>query len=92
MINWWNLSQLYRYPELTYFNNETVGKPPKEPWKPTAAGEIEVDNFPSPDNKSVKITDTGSGGGMILILDEPVVDKTVSLEYNFLRQESSGGN
>jgi hypothetical protein len=74
------------------FNNETVGKPPKEPWKPTAAGEIEVDDSPSPDNKSVKITDIGNGGGMTLILDDPIVDQTVSLEYSFLRQESSGVN
>ncbi|MBM3240225.1 hypothetical protein FJZ31_28410 [Candidatus Poribacteria bacterium] len=74
------------------FNAETTGKPPKEPWKPTAAGKVEVENFPSADNKSVKITDTGGGGGMTLILDKPIVDKTVSLEYNFLRKESSGGN
>ena len=74
------------------FNDETTGKPPKEPWKPTAAGKIEVEDFPSADNKSVKITDTGSGGGMTLILDKPIVDKTVSLEYNFLRTESSGTN
>lgn len=74
------------------FNDETVGKPPKEPWKPTAAGKIEVDNFPSADNKSVKITDSGSGGGMALILDEPIMDKTVTLEYKFLRVESTGGN
>jgi len=74
------------------FNAEITGKPPKEPWKPTAAGKIEVDKFPSADNKSVKITDTGGGGGMTLILDKPIVDKTISLEYNFLRKESSGGN
>jgi len=74
------------------FNDEITGKPPKEPWKPTAAGQIEVEDFPSADNKSVKITDTGGGGGMILILDKPIVDKIVSLEYNFQRKESSGGN
>jgi hypothetical protein len=74
------------------FNAETTGRPPKEPWKPTAAGKIEVENFPSADNKSVKITDTGGGGGMTLILDKPIVDKTVSLEYSFLRKESSGSN
>ena len=74
------------------FNGETTGKPPSEPWEPTAAGKIEVDDFPSADNKSVKITDVGSGGGMKLIWDKPIVDKTVSLEYSFMRKESSGGN
>jgi len=74
------------------FNDETTGKPPSEPWEPTAAGKIEVDDFPGADNKSVKITDVGSGGGMKLIWDKPIVDKTVSLEYSFMRKESSGGN
>jgi len=74
------------------FNDETTGKPPSDPWKPTAAGKIEVDDFPSKDNKSVKITDTGGGGGTTLILNKAIVDKTVSLEYKFLRKESSGGN
>jgi len=74
------------------FNAETAGNPPPEPWKPTEAGEIVIDNFPSAVNKSVKITDSGSGGGMALILDEPIMDKTVTLEYKFLRVESTGGN
>jgi len=74
------------------FNAEEAGKPPSKPWKPTAAGEIVVDNFPSADNKSVKITDTGSGGGMVLILDSPIKDKTVSLEFKWMRKESTGGN
>ena len=74
------------------FNDEATGKPPSEPWKLTAAGKIEVEDFPGADNKSVKITDNGSGGGMTLILDDPIVDKTVSLEYSLMRKESSGGN
>lgn len=74
------------------FNAEKEGKPPSEPWKPTAAGKIEVENFPGADNKSVKVTDTGGGGGMTLILDSPIKDKTVSMEFRWMRKESTGGN
>jgi len=74
------------------FNAEKEGKPPSEPWKPTAAGEIAVENFPSADNKSVRIMDTGGGGGMALIWDFPITDKTVSMEFRWMVKESSGGN
>jgi hypothetical protein len=69
------------------FNNEQAGKAPSDPWKPTAIGEIVVANFPSATNKSVKITDAGSGGGMTLLLDTPIANKTVSLEFKFLREK-----
>ncbi|MDQ1317240.1 MAG: hypothetical protein QG588_891 [Candidatus Poribacteria bacterium] len=68
------------------FNNEQTGKPPSDPWKPTGVGTIEVANFPSATNKSVKITDSGSGGGMTLLLDKPITG-TVSLEFKFLREK-----
>ena len=74
------------------FDDEDAGAPPSEPWKPTGAGEIVVEDFPSEENKSVRITDSGSGGGMTLILDPPIKDKTVSMEFKWLREESSGGN
>lgn len=69
------------------FNNDEVGKPPSGPWKMAPAGKVEVEKFPSVTNKSVKITDSGSGGGMSLILDEPIVGKTVSLEFKWYREE-----
>ena len=69
------------------FDKEQEGKPPSEPWKATAAGEVKVANFPSAANKSVKITDTGSGAGMTLILDQPITDKTVSLEFKWYRED-----
>jgi hypothetical protein len=69
------------------FNKDREGKPPSDPWKPTAAGKVEVVNFPSATNKSVKITDSGSGGGMTLLLDKPITGKTVSLEFKFLREK-----
>lgn len=71
------------------FNDEEAGEPPSEPWMPTAAGEILVEDFPDSENKSVKVEDQGSGGGMTLILDT-AIEGTVSLEYMFLREESSG--
>ena len=74
------------------FDDETVGKPPSEPWRPTAAGEIMVEDFPSAENKSVRVTDNGSGGGMTLILDSMIEDKTVSLEFRWLMEASSGSD
>lgn len=69
------------------FNNETVGKPPSEPWKPTAAGKVEIEKIPSATNKSVKITDSGSGAGMTLLLNSPIKGKVVSLEFKFMREK-----
>jgi len=69
------------------FNKDQEGKPPSDPWKPTGAGKTEVVKFPSAVNKSVKITDSGSGGGMTLLLDKPITDKTVSLEFKFFREK-----
>lgn len=74
------------------FNNEKSGKPPSEPWRPTAMGEIVVVDLPSAENKSVKVTDSGSGGGMTLILDQVIKDKTVSMEFRWMREESSGSD
>jgi hypothetical protein len=74
------------------FNGEDAGDPPSEPWKPTAAGEIVVEDFPSEGNKSVRVTDNGSGGGMTLILDSPIKDKTVSLEFKWFMEQSSGSD
>jgi hypothetical protein len=74
------------------FNGEEAGDPPSEPWKVTAAGEIVVEEFPSAENKSVRVTDNGSGGGMTLILDPPITGKTVSLEFKWLVEESSGSD
>ena len=74
------------------FNNEEVGKPPSEPWKASGAGKVEVDKFPSVDNKSVKITDSGSGGGMQIILDDLLKGKTVSLEFKWYRAEYGGAD
>ncbi len=74
------------------FNDEEPGHPPSEPWKPTAAGEIVVEDFPGEENKSVRITDNGSGGGMQLVLDSPLKGKTVSMEFKWMREESSGGD
>lgn len=68
------------------FNKETTGKPPSDPWKATPVGKVEVVDFPSKTNKSVKITDSGSGAGMTLLLDSPIRNKTVSLEFNFMRE------
>lgn len=68
------------------FNKETTGKPPSAPWSITPAGKIEIVDFPSKTNKSVKITDSGSGAGMTLLLDSPIKNKTVSLEFNFMRE------
>jgi len=72
------------------FDDEDVGDPPPEPWKPTGAGEIVVEDFPSGENRSVKITDSGSGGGMSIIRDSLIEGKTVSMEFKFLREESTG--
>ena len=69
------------------FNKDNTGKPPSDPWKVTPAGKIEVADFPSKVNKSVKITDSGSGAGMTLLLDKPITDKTVSLEFKFYREK-----
>ncbi len=69
------------------FNNEVVGKPPSDPWKPTGAGKVEIANVPNANNKSVKITDSGSGAGMSLFLDKPITGKTVSLEFKFMREK-----
>ena len=74
------------------FNDEEVGKPPSEPWKPTAQGDIVVEDFPSAANKSVRVKDNGTGGGMGLILDDPIEDKTVSLEFKWLLKESAGSD
>ena len=72
------------------FNQETAGKPPSDPWQPTAAGEVVVEKFPDEINKSVRITDPDGGGGMALILDSPIKDKIISLEFKWLLKESSG--
>jgi len=69
------------------FNTDQVGEVPSGGWQATAAGTIEVVDFPSAGNKSVKITDTGSGGGMSLILDSPITGKTVTMEFKFMREE-----
>ncbi len=69
------------------FNNDDIGKPPSGPWVMAPAGKVEVEKFPSATNKSVKITDTGGGGGMSLVLDKPIVGKTVSLEFKWYREE-----
>jgi hypothetical protein len=69
------------------FNGDQIGKVPAGGWKATAAGEVEIIDFPNANNKSVKITDTGSGGGMTLLLDKPIKDKIVSLEFKFLRDK-----
>ncbi len=69
------------------FNKDDTGKPPSDPWKSTPAGKIEIADFPSKANKSVKITDNGSGGGMSLILDSPIKGKTVSIEFKWFREE-----
>ena len=74
------------------FNDEKAGEPPSPPWKPTAAGETVVEDFPSAANKSVRITDNGSGGGMTLLLDSPIEGKTISVEFKWLMEESSGGD
>lgn len=74
------------------FNNETIGKPPSEPWKATAAGKVEVADFPDKVNRSVKITDEGSGGGMQLILNEVLKNDTVTLEFKWFREEYGGGD
>lgn len=68
------------------FNNETVGKPPSEPWQ-VVAGEVVIDKVPSATNKSVRITDSGSGAGMTLIVKPPIKDKIVSLEFKFMRDK-----
>lgn len=69
------------------FNNDDLGKVPAGGWKATAAGTVEVDKVPDATNKSVKITDAGSGGGMTLLMDEPITGKTVSLEFKFMREK-----
>jgi len=74
------------------FNDEKEGKPPSEPWRPTGIGEIMVEDFPSEENKSVRVTDNGSGGGMTLLLDSPIQDKIVSMEFKWLIEESSGSD
>ncbi|MBD3181908.1 hypothetical protein GF312_06440 [Candidatus Poribacteria bacterium] len=74
------------------FNDETIGDPPSEPWKPTGAGEIVVEDFPDASNKSVRVTDNGSGGGMTLILDPMIEEGVVSLEFMWLVQESAGSD
>jgi hypothetical protein len=72
------------------FDDEAVGKPPSDPWKPTAAGEIEVVDFPDQVNKSVMIVDSSGGGGMQLLMDELIEDEIVSLEFRWLREEWGG--
>lgn len=74
------------------FNDEQEGKPPSDPWMPSGAGEITVEDFPSEENKSVRVADNGSGGGMTLILDSPIKDGTVSMEFKWLMEESSGSD
>jgi len=72
------------------FNDETIGKPPSDPWRPTAVGIIEVVDFPSKANRSVKITDQGNGAGMTLILDNLLKGKTVSLEFEWMQESMAG--
>ena len=54
--------------------------------------DIVVEDFPSAANKSVRVKDNGTGGGMGLILDDPIEDKTVSLEFKWLLKESAGSD
>jgi len=68
------------------FNADQTGKAPSGGWKPTVEGKIEVDDVPSATNKSVRITDSGTGGGMTLLLDKPITGKTVTMEYKFMRE------
>ena len=74
------------------FNAEKAGEAPPDPWKPTAMGEIVVEEFPSADDKSVRVEDSGSGGGMTLILDPMLEAGIVSLEFRWLLKESSGSD
>lgn len=69
------------------FNSDQVGKVPTGGWKATAEGKSEVANIPSVTNKSVKIADVGSGGGMTLLLNTPIKGKTVSMEFKFMREK-----
>jgi hypothetical protein len=74
------------------FNDEETGEPPSDPWSPTAAGEIVVEDFPSAENKSVRVTDNGSGGGITLIMDSMMEEGIVSLEFRWFLEESSGSD
>ncbi len=74
------------------FNGEKANEAPSDPWRPTAAGEVAVEDFPSSGNKSVRVTDKGSGGGMTLILDSMIEDGIISLEFRWFMEISSGSD